>query len=67
MGEGSEGDEDDLKGLVGEEGLRRGAWRTGPSRLLLLDEKYAGRGVDELPEAVKVLLISAALDIAGSL
>jgi tRNA (guanine37-N1)-methyltransferase len=53
--------------LVVEEGLRRGAWRTGPSRLLLLDEKYTGRGVDELPEAVKVLLISAALDIAGSL
>lgn len=54
--EGREGDEDDLKGLVGEEGLGRGAWRTGPSRLLLLDEKYAGRGVDELPEAVKVVL-----------
>ncbi|KAG0522704.1 hypothetical protein BDA96_07G060600 [Sorghum bicolor] len=59
VGEGREGDEDDddLKGLVGEEGLGRRAWRrTGPSRLLLLDEKYAGRGVDELPEAVKVVL-----------
>ncbi|CAD6246850.1 unnamed protein product [Miscanthus lutarioriparius] len=67
VGEGREGDEDDLKGLVGEEGLRRGAWRTGPSRLLLLDEKYAGRGVDELPEAVKVVLISAALDIAAKI
>ncbi|KAL6603294.1 hypothetical protein ACP70R_043655 [Stipagrostis hirtigluma subsp. patula] len=51
-----EDDGDEWKGLVGEEGFGRGAWRMGPTRLLLLDESYAGRRVDELPEAVKVVL-----------
>jgi tRNA (guanine37-N1)-methyltransferase len=32
----------------------------GPTRLLLLDESYAERRVDELPEAVKVLISSGA-------
>lgn len=51
-------DDDEWKGLVGEEGFGRGAWRIGSTRLLLLDERYAERKVDELPEAVKVLISS---------
>ncbi|KAK8452810.1 hypothetical protein SEVIR_5G177510v4 [Setaria viridis] len=55
--EGMEDDEDEWwKGLVGEEGFGRGAWRIGPTRLLMLDESYAERRVDELPEAVKGVL-----------
>ncbi|KAM3744438.1 hypothetical protein ACB098_06G053200 [Castanea mollissima] len=48
--------EGDLKGLLGDEfkGTRR-KW-SGPSRLLLLDERYAARKVEELPEAIKVVL-----------
>ncbi|KAM0841126.1 hypothetical protein ACQ4PT_059218 [Festuca glaucescens] len=48
-------EEDQWKGLVGEEGFGSGAWRGEPTRLLLLDESYAKRSVGELPEAVKVL------------
>ncbi|XP_040988138.1 tRNA (guanine(37)-N1)-methyltransferase 1 isoform X2 [Juglans microcarpa x Juglans regia] len=46
----------DLKGLLGDEfeGRMR-KWR-GPTRLLLLDERYSGRKVEDLPEAIKVLL-----------
>lgn len=43
---------EDLRGLLGEEFKGR-RWR-GPTRLLLLDENYADKGVDELPEAIKV-------------
>ncbi|KAG2597304.1 tRNA (guanine(37)-N1)-methyltransferase 1-like [Panicum virgatum] len=57
VGERTEDDDDDeWKGLVGEEGFGRGAWRMGPTRLLLLDESYAERKVDDLPEAVKDVL-----------
>ncbi|KAG6689449.1 hypothetical protein I3842_11G175900 [Carya illinoinensis] len=44
----------DLKGLLGDgfEGRVR-KW-TGPTRLLLLDERYSGRKVEDLPEAIKV-------------
>lgn len=41
-----------LKNLLGEE-FKRNKWR-GSTRLLLLDERYAGKGVEELPEAIKV-------------
>ncbi|KAK8452811.1 hypothetical protein SEVIR_5G177510v4 [Setaria viridis] len=44
------------KAYVVEEGFGRGAWRIGPTRLLMLDESYAERRVDELPEAVKGVL-----------
>ncbi|KAM3329430.1 hypothetical protein ACQJBY_026474 [Aegilops geniculata] len=54
--QGGEDDEDEWKGLVGEEGFGKGAWRGEPTRLLLLDEVHANRRVDELPEAVKVVL-----------
>ncbi|PUZ56746.1 hypothetical protein GQ55_5G359600 [Panicum hallii var. hallii] len=56
VGERTEDDDDEWKGLVGEEGFGRGAWPMGPTRLLLLDESYAERRVDELPEAVKDVL-----------
>ena len=42
-----------LRNLLGEEFARK-KWR-GSTRLLLLDERYAGRGMEELPEAIKVL------------
>ncbi|XP_004146841.1 tRNA (guanine(37)-N1)-methyltransferase 1 isoform X1 [Cucumis sativus] len=45
---------DDMKGLLGD-GFKGGKWR-GSTRLLLLDEQYAAKGVEELPEAIKALL-----------
>ena len=48
-----DGDEgEDLRGLLGEE-FKGKKWR-GSTRLLLLDERYTDKGVDELPEAIKV-------------
>ncbi|XP_010927890.1 tRNA (guanine(37)-N(1))-methyltransferase 1 [Elaeis guineensis] len=52
-GDGEE--EDDMRGLLGAD-FHVGRWR-GPTRLLLLDERYANKGIDELPEAVKVVLL----------
>ncbi|OAY69951.1 tRNA (guanine(37)-N1)-methyltransferase 1 [Ananas comosus] len=47
-------EEEDMRGLLGDEfGGRR--WR-GPTRLLLLDERYANKAAEELPEAVKAVL-----------
>ncbi|KAJ6724393.1 TRNA (GUANINE(37)-N1)-METHYLTRANSFERASE 2 [Salix viminalis] len=43
----------DWKGLLGDEFKGRGNW-IGSTRLLLLDERYAEKGVDELPQAIKV-------------
>ncbi|CAN6457814.1 unnamed protein product [Victoria cruziana] len=48
------GDYEDLSGLLGED-YRIGRWR-GSTRLLLLDERYANKGADELPRAVKMVL-----------
>ncbi|XP_019456280.1 PREDICTED: tRNA (guanine(37)-N1)-methyltransferase 1 [Lupinus angustifolius] len=49
-------DDENLGNLVeGEEGFRRKKWK-GSTRLLLLDEQHSGRGVEELPEAVKAVL-----------
>ncbi|NP_001384787.1 hypothetical protein VitviT2T_029656 [Vitis vinifera] len=50
--DGEEGE--DLRGLLGEE-FKRKRWR-GSTRLLLLDERYADKGVEELPEAIKAVL-----------
>eukprot|EP00252_Welwitschia_mirabilis_P019171 TRINITY_DN4376_c0_g1_i2.p1 TRINITY_DN4376_c0_g1~~TRINITY_DN4376_c0_g1_i2.p1 ORF type:complete len:460 (+),score=83.21 TRINITY_DN4376_c0_g1_i2:582-1961(+) len=48
------GEDDDLRGLLGEEfGIKN--WR-GPTRLLLLDQRYARKPISELPQAVQVLL-----------
>ncbi|KAL5228601.1 hypothetical protein ABZP36_016866 [Zizania latifolia] len=47
---------DEWMGLISEEGFGKSAWRGAPTRLLLLDQSYAKRRVDELPEAVKVVL-----------
>lgn len=55
--DGSE-DEEDLSGLIGDEYI--GKWK-GSTRLLLLDERYADKSLDELPEAVKVLSINSCL------
>ncbi|XP_042949098.1 tRNA (guanine(37)-N1)-methyltransferase 1 isoform X3 [Carya illinoinensis] len=44
----------DLKGLLGDEFEGRVRKWTGPTRLLLLDERYSGRKVEDLPEAIKV-------------
>ncbi|KAG6515758.1 hypothetical protein ZIOFF_026187 [Zingiber officinale] len=52
---GEEKDEGDLSGLLSEDFKGR-RWR-GLTRLLLLDEKYAKKGVSELPEAIKVPMI----------
>lgn len=46
-------EEEGLEDLIGVE-FRRPKWK-GSTRLLLLDEEYAGKSVEELPEAVKVV------------
>ncbi|XP_031404643.1 tRNA (guanine(37)-N1)-methyltransferase 1 [Punica granatum] len=48
-----EGEGDDLRGLLGE-GFKRSKWR-GSTRLLLLDERYANEGLEDLPEAIEVM------------
>ncbi|KAH0706681.1 hypothetical protein KY289_011757 [Solanum tuberosum] len=50
--EGS-GDED-FSGLLGDD-FRRRKW-SGSTRLLLLDERYANKGIEEMPEAIKAVL-----------
>lgn len=46
--------EEDWSVLIGE-GFKGGKW-SGPTRLLLLDKRYAKKGIDEMPEAIKVAL-----------
>lgn len=50
--EDEEQEGEDMKGLLGD-GFVGKKWR-GSTRLLLLDERYANRSVEELPEAIKV-------------
>ncbi|KAJ4913328.1 tRNA (guanine(37)-N1)-methyltransferase 2 [Raphanus sativus] len=53
------GGDGDFEGLLGEGyGSCRGRWR-GSTRLLLLDERYSGEEVQDLPEAIKVLFEEA--------
>ncbi|KAK6134449.1 hypothetical protein DH2020_031806 [Rehmannia glutinosa] len=49
-----ESDGEDFSRLLGEEFGRRPKWR-GSTRLLLLDEQYANKKIEELPEAIKVV------------
>lgn len=49
-----QGETEDFQGLLGEGYGSRGRWR-GSTRLLLLDEKYSGEDVHDLPEAIKVI------------
>ncbi|XP_078437229.1 met-10+ like family protein [Wolffia australiana] len=52
----SEGEERDTwRRLIGDDGFPGERWR-GPTRLLLLDERYADSGAGELPQAVQVLM-----------
>lgn len=47
-------DREDWSGLLGED-FGPGKWR-GSTRLLLLDEQYTDKEIDELPEAIKVFV-----------
>lgn len=47
-------DSEDLSRLLGENARRQQKWR-GSTRLLLLDERYSDKKMEELPEAIKVL------------
>lgn len=51
-------DGDDLSGLLGEDGIGGGRWN-GSTRLLLLDECYANKSVDKLPQTIKVAINDA--------
>lgn len=53
--EGEEGHEE-MKGLLGEE-FRGGRKWKGSTRLLLLDERYGDKGMEELPQAIKVVVV----------
>ncbi|XP_037497899.1 tRNA (guanine(37)-N1)-methyltransferase 1 isoform X1 [Jatropha curcas] len=48
-----EEEEEDWKGLLGDKFKGRKKWR-GSTRLLLLDERYADKGVEDLPQAIQV-------------
>ncbi|VFQ91826.1 unnamed protein product [Cuscuta campestris] len=48
-----ESEDGDLSGLLGDE-FKGNKWR-GPTRLLLLDEQYANKEFDEMPEAIKAV------------
>lgn len=52
IGDEGEEEEEDWSVLIGE-GFKGGKW-SGPTRLLLLDERHAKKGMDEMPEAIKV-------------
>uniref|UniRef100_A0A803N6A3 tRNA (guanine(37)-N1)-methyltransferase n=1 Tax=Chenopodium quinoa TaxID=63459 RepID=A0A803N6A3_CHEQI len=54
----------DLSGLLGDEFKGR-KWR-GSTRLLLLDETYAGKKFDELPEAVKAAFMEGSSEATKS-
>ncbi|XP_021288023.1 tRNA (guanine(37)-N1)-methyltransferase 1 [Herrania umbratica] len=49
------GDEEEMKGLLGEEFKGQRIWK-GSTRLLLLDERYGDKGSEELPQAIKAVL-----------
>ncbi|TYI42232.1 hypothetical protein ES332_A01G083600v1 [Gossypium tomentosum] len=50
-----EEEEDEMKGLLGEEFKGGRKWK-GSTRLLLLDERYGDKRFEELPQAIKVVL-----------
>lgn len=60
--EDCEREDEDLSALIGEEGYRVGKWR-GSTRLLLLDERYACKAIDELPEAIKACLAGSLFEL----
>ncbi|KAK9938285.1 hypothetical protein M0R45_015035 [Rubus argutus] len=47
--------EEDLRGLLGAEFQGRNKWR-GSTRLLLLDERYGDKCVEELPQAIQAAM-----------
>ncbi|XVF78031.1 hypothetical protein PTKIN_Ptkin14bG0095600 [Pterospermum kingtungense] len=53
--EGEEG-ENEMKGLLGEDFKGWRKWK-GSTRLLLLDERYGDKGVEDLPQAIKAVLV----------
>ncbi|CAN1775190.1 tRNA (guanine(37)-N1)-methyltransferase 1 [Linum perenne] len=60
-----EGNVDEWKGLLGEEFKARKKWM-GSTRLLLLDERYADKTLEELPQAVKFALEEAVIETTTS-
>lgn len=55
-------DEEDWSGLLGE-GFNGGSKWLGPTRLLLLDETYANKGEEELPQAVMAVLVKPTFEL----
>lgn len=53
-----EDEREDWKGLLGDGFAGRRRW-IGSTRLLLLDERYADRGLEDLPQAIKAVLQEA--------
>ncbi|KAJ8527696.1 hypothetical protein K7X08_015147 [Anisodus acutangulus] len=49
------GDDEDFSGLLGDDFRKRRKW-SGSTRLLLLDERYTNKGIEEMPEAIKAVL-----------
>ncbi|XP_071696719.1 tRNA (guanine(37)-N(1))-methyltransferase 1-like [Rutidosis leptorrhynchoides] len=57
-----ESNDEDLSGLIGDEEYRVRKWK-GSTRLLLLDERYAHKSQDELPEAIKACLTESLFEL----
>ncbi|KAM7278467.1 hypothetical protein ACFE04_005601 [Oxalis oulophora] len=56
-------DDDGMIGLLGEEFKGSGSKWKGSTRLLLLDERYAHKAIQDLPQAIQVLLNQDMMDV----
>ncbi|PPD91254.1 hypothetical protein GOBAR_DD11803 [Gossypium barbadense] len=60
-----EEEEDEMKGLLGEEFKGGRKWK-GSTRLLLLDERYGDKGFEELPQAIKAVFVGETIENRSS-
>ncbi|KAK8648503.1 hypothetical protein V6N13_129253 [Hibiscus sabdariffa] len=57
--------EEEMKGLLGEDFKGGRKWK-GSTRLLLLDERYGDKGFEELPQAIKAVLVEETRENSSS-
>ncbi|TYJ48577.1 hypothetical protein E1A91_A01G072300v1 [Gossypium mustelinum] len=60
-----EEEEDEMKGLLGEEFKGGRKWK-GSTRLLLLDERYGDKRFEELPQAIKAVFVEETIENRSS-
>ncbi|GMJ10237.1 tRNA methyltransferase 5b [Hibiscus trionum] len=57
--------EEEMKGLLGEDFKGGSKWK-GSTRLLLLDERHGDKGFEELPQAIKAVLVEETRENSSS-